>query len=71
MEVERSGSRWAGGVRPLRRSEGVPSPLETPDFLHRSELHTVRARNRALAVTLVTLVGVASIFAVVLRTILG
>lgn len=70
-QVERRGSRWARGLRPLRRSEGIPAPLETPDFVHRSELQTVRARNRALATTLLTLVGVASIVAVGLRAILG
>ena len=70
METERTGSRWARGLRPLRRSEGVPGPLETPDFVHRSELHSVRSRNRALATTLVVLVGVASILAVGLRALL-
>lgn len=71
MEVERTVSRWARGVRPLRRSEGVPGPLETPDFLHRTELNNVRARNRALATTMVALVGVASVLAVALRALLG
>lgn len=71
MEVERRTSRWSQGVRPLRRSEGVPSPLETPDFLHRAELYSVRARNRALALSLVGLVAVASILAVALRALLS
>lgn len=71
IQAERRGSRWARGVRPLRRREGIPAPLETPDFLHRSELQTVRARNRALAITLLTLVGVASVVAIGLRAFLG
>lgn len=71
LEVERRTSRWSRGVRPLRRSEGVPSPLETPDFVHRTELYSVRARNRALAMSLVGLVAVASVLAVGLRVLLS
>ena len=71
VEVERSHSRWSRGVRPLRRSEGVPSPLETPGFLYRSELCSLRARNRTLAVTLGLLVGVASVLALGLRVLLS
>ena len=67
-ETDRPTSRWARGIRPLRRSEGVPGPLETPGFVHRAALDTVRSRNRALATTLVVLVGAASILAVTLRT---
>lgn len=70
METERPSARWSKGLRPLRRSEGVPGPLETPEFVHRSELHTVRARNRALATTLFVLVGVASLLAIGLRALL-
>ena len=42
-EIDRT--PWAGRPRgPLRRNEGVPEPLETPLFLHRTELARVRAR---------------------------
>jgi len=71
MEVERRTSRWSQGLRPLRRSEGVPAPLETPDFLHRAELSSARARNRALALSLLGLVGAASIVAIALRALLS
>ncbi|MEJ2539992.1 MAG: hypothetical protein P8188_08495 [Gemmatimonadota bacterium] len=71
LESKRSGGRWVRGVRPLRRREGVPTPLETPGFLHRTELHSVRARNRALAWTLVTLVGVATVLAITVQSVLG
>lgn len=68
--TSRSTSRWARGPHPLRRREGVPTPLETPEFLHRAELSRVRARQFGLLRSLAGFMGLAAGAALLIRLLL-
>lgn len=68
--TSRTTSGWARGPRPLRCREGVPMPLETPEFLLRTELDRVRARQFGLLRSLVGFMGLAAAAALLIRLLL-
>ncbi|MDT8341724.1 MAG: hypothetical protein RQ751_09455 [Longimicrobiales bacterium] len=62
---------WARGPRaPLRRCQGVPDPVETPLYLHRTELARVRLRRRR-ALAVVGVIVAATLVMVLLRGLAG
>lgn len=59
---------WARSARgPLRRNEGVPTPVETPLYLHRQELTRIRARRRSGFLPVALVLAAAAVTGVVLQ----